>query len=263
MTFLRSISAELMKLRYAPILWLCFFVILMVSGLIFAASYMDQANIVQLGRNPWERHMGGGLGMFAVMMLLPFTVMLASTTVFIENHSLGWKFAYSTPRSRSHIFYAKLIAIILVLAGVTIILFVLNILCAYLLDFLLPEIEFRYYEMNLGHMIKEYIHVFISMLGALAIQYFLSLRFKGFLVPMSFGVIAFIVGIIIGSMNKPLALFYPYSYPAIVRDHRMFTINEIGIEQHGWFNTVELYSLVVFIVFVAFANILELRKDVS
>lgn len=263
MSFIRSISAELMKLRYAPILWLCFFVLFMVSGLVFTASYLDQANIVQLGMNPWVRHMGGGLGMFAVTILLPFTVMMVSTSVFLENHSLGWKFAYSTPRSRSHIFYAKLMAIIIVILSVTIILFAINILCAYLLDFLLPEIEFRYFEMNLGSIAVDYVHVLISVLGVLGIQYFLSLRFKGFLIPMSFGILAFIVGIVIGSMNKPLALYYPYSYPNIVRDHHMFSINEIGITQHGWFNNVELLSILVFVIFIAAANILELRKDVS
>ena len=263
MSFIRSISAELMKLRYAPILWLCFFVLFMIIGLVFISSYLDQANIVQLGRNPWERHMGGALGMYAVAILSPFIVMLVSTSVFIENHSLGWKFAYSTPRSRSHIFYAKLLAILIILVCVTAILLLLNILLAYFLDFLLPEIEFRYHKLDLAQAMTGYIHVMISALGVLGIQYFLSLRFKGFLVPMSFGVLAFIVGIIAGSMNKPFVLYYPYSYPNIVRDHRMFTIDNIGITQHGWFNNVELLSILVFVVFIAFANFLEVRKDVS
>lgn len=263
MTFFRSISAELSKLRYAPILWLCIFVLLMVTGIIFAASYMDQGNIVQLGKNPWSRHMTAGLGILGVFMLVPFTIMLVSTSVFIENHSRGWKYVYSTPRSRSHIFYAKLIAIFIVIILITCVIFLLNILCAYLLDFLLPEIEFRYHEMLLSQILPSYAHVLISILGIIGIQYFLSLRFKGFLVPMSFGIIAFIVGIIVGSLNKPLALYYPYSFPNIVRDYHMFTIDEIGVVQHGWLNNVEIHSIIVFVFFIVLGNILELRKDVS
>ena len=263
MTFLRSISAELSKLRYAPIAWLCIFVLVMVTGIVFAASYIDQGNIVQLGKNPWSRHMTAGLGIYGVFMLIPFTVMLVSTAVFIENHSRGWKFAYSTPRSRSHVFYAKLVSIFALLLLITFFIFCLNILCAYLLDFMLPEIEFRYHEMSFFKVLIEYVHVIISLLGIIGIQYFLSLRFKGFLIPMSFGVLAFIVGIIVGSMNKPMALYYPYSYPNIVRDYHMFTIDKIGIEQYGWLNSVELYSIIVFVFFIACANVLELRKDVS
>lgn len=263
MNFLRSISAELSKLKYAPIIWLCFFVVGMMTAIVFAASYLDQSNIVQLGLNPWHRHMLASLGIFGVMILTPFTVMLVSTTVFIENHSKAWKFLYSTPRTRTHAFYAKLVAIFILIFAVTLSIFLLNIVCAYLLDFLLPEIEFRYFEMDLASILASYAHVFISLLGVIGIQYFLSFRFKGFLVPMSFGVIAFIVGIIIGSMNKPLALYYPYSYPSIVRDYHMFTIDKIGITQHGWLNNVEIHSIIVFVFFIALANILELRKDVS
>ena len=263
MTFFRSISAELVKLRYAPILWLCFFVLFMVVGVVFAASYFDQGNIVQLGRNPWIRHMSAGLGIYSVMMLAPFVVMLIGTSVFVENHSKGWKYLYSTPRSRSHIFYAKLMAIFVIIIFVTLALLFLNILCAYLLDFILPEIEFRYHEMLLPEVLQDYLHVFISSLGIIGIQYFLSLRFKGFLIPMSFGILAFVVGIIIGSMNKPLSLYYPYSYPNIVKDHQMFTIDQIGITQYGWLNSVEVNSIIVFVFFIACANILELRKDVS
>lgn len=263
MKFFKTISAELSKLKYAPIIWLCLFVLTIVTAIVFASSYLDQSNIVQLGRNPWDRHLLASLGIYGVMILTPFTVMLISTAVFIENHSRAWKYIYSTPRSRSHIFYSKLLAIVFLIVVVSLVILLLNILCAYVLDFLLPEIEFRYFEIGLTSILSAYLHVFISLLGVIGIQYFLSLRFKGFLVPMSFGIIAFIVGIIIGSMNKPLALFYPYSYPSIVRDYHMFTIDKIGISQHGWLNTVEIHSLIVFVVFVALANILELRKQVS
>lgn len=263
MTFLRSISAEFSKLKYAPILWLCAFVIVIITGIVLASSIFDQANIVQLGRNPWSRHMIACLGIFAVMLSTPFIVMLISTSVFIENHSKAWKYLYSTPRSRSHVFYAKLVAMFLVVLMVIAIILFLNILSAYFLDFLFPEIEFRYHEMGFASIVGTYTHVFISLLGVIGIQYFLSLRFKGFLIPMSFGIISFIVGIIVGSMNKPMSLYYPYSYPNIVRDHQMFTIDKIGITQHGWINNVEIHSIIAFVFFIALAHILELRKDIS
>lgn len=262
MSFIRSISAELIKLKYAPIIWLCLFVVVIVTVIVFTASYMDQANIVQLGRNPWIRHSTAGSAIFGVFMLVPFAVMLISTVVFIENHSKGWKYTYSTPRTRTHVFYAKLIAIFIVLLAVAIIIFGLNILTAFILEFLLPEIEFRYNSMNLNVVLGMYLHLFVSLLGVIGIQYFLSLRFKGFLVPMSFGIIAFIVGVIVGSLNKPFALYYPYSYPNIVKDHHMFLIDKIGIEQYGFFNNVEINSIIVFVVFIALANFLELRKRI-
>ncbi len=261
--FLNSISAEITKLRYAPIIWLCLLVIGMVTAIIFTASYLDTDSISQLGKNPWRRHLSASVAIFSVFLGVPFAVMLTSTAVFIENHAKGWKYVYSTPRLRSTIFYAKLMAIFCIILLVILAIIILNILCAYALDFLLPEIEFRHYDMHLFYYLPDYLHALIAMLGVIGIQYFLSLRFKGFLIPMSVGIIAFIVGIIVGSLNKPAALYYPYSYPNIVKDHSMFTIDEIGVIKYGWLNNVEIHSILIFVFFIVLAQGLELRKNIS
>lgn len=261
--FNNSISAELIKLKYPPILWLCVLIPVIVAAIIFAATYMDTNALAQLGKNPWVRHQTSGLGIFGVFLITPFIVMLVSTAVFIENQSHGWKQVYSSPHYRSSVFFAKLFVIIGICIMTMILSIILNLLCAYALDFMIPEIEFRHYEMRMSLFLPSYIHVLLSTLGIIGIQYFLSLRFKGFLIPMSFGIIAFIVGFIIGTVNKPIALYSPYSYPSIVRDYHMFTIDEIGIIQYGFTNTVELYSIIIFIVFIIMANILEVRKNIG
>jgi len=263
MNIIKNISAEFIKLKYAPIVWLFSLVVLSVTVIVFMAGYLDNNTVVVLGKNPWVKHLGATLSIFSVLVSTPFVVMLISTYVFTENQARGWNYMYSTPQRRSTIFYSKLLSIILVVISLITLLLISNILGAYLLDFLMPEIEYRHYEMNLMRHLPDYGHVFISMLGVIGIQYFLSLRFKGFLIPMSFGIIAFVVGIVIGSLNKTYALFFPYCYPNIVKDHNMFRIDKIGIVQGEWFNTVEIYSMAVFIFFVAFANVLEVRKQVS
>jgi len=260
---LRSISAELTKLKYAPILWLCLLVISIVTAIVFLSCYLDGDAMTQLGVNPWRRHLSAGVAIFSVFLGVPLIVMLTSTAIFIENNARGWKYVYSTPHYRSTIFYAKLIAILCVLLTVIVAVIIMNICCAFALDLLLPETEFRYYDMHLHKYLPDYLHTLTALMGVIGIQYFLSLRFKGFLIPMSIGIIAFIVGLIIGSMNKPIALYYPYSYPNIVKDHHMFTIDQIGVTEYGWLNNVEIHSIVIFVCFVGLANLLELRKNIN
>jgi len=263
MSFIKNISAEFIKLKYAPIIWLFILVIASVTAIVFFANYLDNNTVIVLGKNPWMKHLGATLGIFSVLINTPFVVMLISTSVFTENQAKGWNYMYSSSQKRSKIFYTKLISILLVVVALILMLVISNIVTAYLLNFLLPEIEFAYYDMNLMSHLPNYLHVFISMLAVIGIQYFLSLRFKGFLIPMSFGIVAFIVGIVIGSLNKSYALFFPYCYPNIVKDHNMFKIDKIGIVQGEWFNTVEIYSIAIFIFFIALANMLEVRKQVS
>ena len=263
MSFFKNISAEFIKLKYAPIIWLICLVVLSVTAIIFAATILDNNNVIALGKNPWNRQLNAALGMFSVFICIPFIVMLISTAVFTENQAKGWNYMYSAPKTRTSFFYSKLISILLMVFAIVCLIIVSNIFCAYVLDFIMPELEFRHYEKNLSKYLPNYFHVFISSLGVIGIQYFLSLRFKGFLIPMSFGIIAFIVGFIIGTLNKPISLYSPYSYPSIVKDHNMFTIDKIGIVEGPWLNTVEIHSIIVFVFFIAFANVLEVRKEVN
>lgn len=263
MSFLKNISAEFIKLKYAPIIWLICLVVIAVTAIIFAATILDSSNVIQLGKNPWDRQLGVALGIFGVFLAIPFLVMLISTSVFTENQAKGWNYMYSAPKTRTSFFYSKLLSILLTILMLIGLVISSTILSAYLLDFMMPELEFRHYEKNLGRHFIKFTHIFISMLGAIGIQFFLSLRFKGFLIPMSFGIVAFIVGFIVGTLNKPIALYFPYCYPSIVKDHNMFTIDKIGIVEGPWVNTVEIHSIIIFVIFIALANVLEVRKGVS
>ncbi len=262
-TLYNSITAELLKLKYAPIIWLCFSVVLIITAIISAAATLDQASMVQLGKNPWPRHLGACLGILSVFMVVPFTVMLVSTSVFIENHSKGWKYIYSTPRRRSLVFYSKLMAILKIIVWVILSLIVVNVLSGFIIDLFIPEIEFKYYEVGVLSILPSYFHLMMALLGIIGIQYFLSLRFKGFLVPMSIGIIAYIVAFIIGTLNKPMALYYPYCYPSIYKDHSMFSIDKIGVTNEHFLSNVEIHSIFVFLFFIGLAHVLEIRKNVS
>ena len=262
MSFLKSIQAELIKLKFPPILWLMGFSLCSVLGIVFISHILDINNIVALGKNPWSKVWKAGVGIFSIFIANPFVIMLISAAVFIEHQSNTWKYLYTTPKNRSHLFYAKLAAIILFIIGTISILSLGLLLCGYLLNFIFPEIEFSYYTPPILQLIGQFIHTVLSLLGVIGIHYFLSHRFKGFLVPASFGVIAFIVGIIIGALNKPIALYYPYAYPIVGQEHNMFRTNNVGIVDYGWVNNVEFFSILYFVFFIVLANVLEVRKQV-
>lgn len=93
----------------------------------------------------------------------------------------------------------------------------------------MPEMEFGYHTPLYADFLTKMLHVFMSLLGVFAVQYFLSFHFKGFLIPASIGIIGFVVGIIVESMDNPLALYFLYTYPAISQNHDLFIIERIPI----------------------------------
>lgn len=258
-----SIRAEFLKLKYAPIMWLVGFSLASVCAIIFFANYFDVNNAVTMGKNPWDRNLNAGLAIFSIFILIPFSVMFISTAIFVENHARGWKAIYATPNRRLSIFFSKLISFILCILLLIVAMIILATVTLYLVDFILPEYEFRHYAPDITSVSKGFLHAFISILGVIGIQFFMSLRFKGFLIPMSFGVVMFIVGFIISTTNKTFVKYSPYSYPGVVKDHKMFTIDKIGVTHDHWLSNVEMYSIGVFVFFVALALILEMRKNVT
>lgn len=263
MKVINSISAEFIKLKYAPIFSLIAFSLFVVGAIVFFASYMGVNDSVRMGQNPWPRNLNAGLAIFSIFILIPFVVMFVSTGVFVENQARGWKSIYATPNKRSSIFFSKLLSLLLGIFMLAITMMFLTVIVTYVIDFLLPEYEYRYYKPDLKSLFGGFVHAYISILGVIGIQYFISLRVKGFLIPMSFGVLMFVVGFIVSTTDKPLALYSPYSYPGIVKDHNMFTIGKIGVTHDYWLSNVEVYSIALFILFVGLANILEVRKNVT
>lgn len=260
---IKSISAEFTKLKYAPIFSLILFSLALVCAIVFFASYMGVNDSVKMGQNPWSRNLNACLAIYSIFILIPFIVMFVSTGVFVENQARGWKFIYATPNVRASIFFSKLISLLIGIFILGLILIILTLITSYLVDLILPEYEFRYYSPDVKSIFTGFVHAYISVLGVIGIQYFVSLRVKGFLIPMSFGVMMFIAGFIISTIDKPMALYSPYSYPGIVKDHNMFTIGKIGVTHDHWLSNVEMFSIGIFIFFIGLALILELRKNVT
>lgn len=258
----KSISAELLKLKSTYVLWLALLVVSFISFVVFIGHYLDVNSMARIGENPWDRIGNAGHAILSIFMLNLFSVLIISASAFVENKSSGWKLLYTYPRYRSTIFYSKLLVIlIVVLLTICAVAFGL-IITGYGLDLLRPEYEFRYYPIGLLEFTNGLIHSFLALLGVIGIQYFLSLQFKNFLIPTGIGVIGFIMGLILGTLNTPKSLYCPYSYPLIVKDFNMFTIDKVGVVQYGWLNNVEIYSLICFVVFVVIAHILEIKKNI-
>ena len=262
MIVLQWIQAEFIKLKYPPILWLCGSVLLAVFGIVFAAHILDINTVAALGINPWKRIGMAGRGIFVIFMSIPFIALLVSAAVYIEQQSNAWKYQYTIPRRRAIPFYTKLIVLQLCILLMLFFLCLGLLLSGYVLAFFLPELEFHYYTPPFLEFPATLWHAYLALMGVLGIQYFLSYRFEGFLIPATIGIIGFIIAFILSTMNSPLAIYFPYCYPFIVQDYDMFLMDKTGVVDYGWINTAQIYSLGCFAFFVLLGHLIEVRKNV-
>ena len=262
MTLYNSIRAEILKLRYPPIVWLTGFIICIVLAIVFTGYYIDVNRAILLGRNPWNRLNGSIEAVFSLFIAVPFVVFLISSAVHIENQNHGFKQLYALPQSRTALLLNKLMSLLLfVLFSVLILLFG-QILIGYTLNVIYPESEFVYFEFPLQKMLLAYFQIVISLLGIIGIQFFLSFRFRGFLLPASIGIIGYIIGSILSSLNTPISFFFPFCYPGIARNREMFDSSTLNIDQVSILNKIEGYSILVFVLFIGLTIFFEKRKRI-
>ena len=164
MSFVKSISSELTKLKYAPILWLVTISLVSVSVIVFMSNYMDVNSVVKMGQSPWSRNLMAGHAIFSIFILIPFCVMFISTAVFVENHASGWKFIYTAPKFRTYIFYSKLVTILVSIFFLLLLMQGLIVSTLYILDFIMPEFEFRYFQPDLKDFFVGFVHTYICLL---------------------------------------------------------------------------------------------------
>ena len=263
MSKVKTLRAEFIKLKYPPIFWLTAVVLFVMMTITFASHFLDINSVATLGDNPWRKMIHATKTIFFIFMAIPFIVLLVGAAIYIEHQANGWKYLYVAPNHRVASISMKLIVLFMWLLITILALCFCMVICGYMLEFFLPELEFSYFPIPAAKMFNDFAHSIVSLLGVIGIQFFLSLRFKGFLLPACIGIIGFVVGIIVGSLNNPLANYYPYSYPLIVRDMDMFRTDKIGIVDFGWLNSIELSSIACFVVFVSIALFLESRRSIT
>ena len=261
MTVVKSIYSEVLKLKYPPIIWMVTFIIGIALAIVFSAHYIDINRAILMGRNPWIRLNGSIGAVFSIFIGVPFLVLLISSAIHVEHQNHGFKQLYTLPKNRMVLILYKLFALLLILFLTILILVLGQILTGYLLNVIYPETEFSYFKIPLFSMLKSYAYIAISFLGVIGIQFFLSLRFKGFLLPASIGIIAYIIGLILSSISNTMSICFPYCYPAIARSQNMFDTSALNIDQSVILNKVEVCSIVIFIVFVIICLITERRKN--
>ena len=262
MTFSKSIQSELLKLKYPPIIWMVCFIIAIALAIVFSAHLIDINRAVTLGASPWIRLNGAVEATFSIFIGVPFIILLVSSAVHVEHQNNGFKQLYTLPKNRELFLLYKLFAILLILVLTILMLIVGQIVSGYVLNIIFPETEFSYYSIPIFSMIKSYCYTSISFLGVIGVQFFLSIRFKGFLLPTSIGIIAYIIGLILSSINNWMSTYFPYSFSAVARNREMVDTSALNIDQSAYLNIVEIRSIALLIVFILLCLLTERNKNI-
>lgn len=253
----RSVLAEIYKLKRTAILWLALIGGTMVTALIFFVFLFEGAGIVESGMNPWDKYFNVSFSVVTSLALIPFVVLVTSSTMNYEHRSSSWKQLYTLPLSRGTFFFSKGITILGLLLVTYTVFFLSIIPSGYLLGKISPDYGFLEATPNIGALLNLLLHSFIAILGVTAFQYWLCYQWKNFLAPVGIGFLGFVIGPNI--LGKPkIAAFIPHSHPAGFASEAAIMGKDLE-----WLSNPEWYSLAFFVIFVSLGYIQETRRNVS
>lgn len=261
-SIVRSLRADTIKLKKTPVFWLALLGGVFVTGLLFILHYFSVEELNKPDTNPWNFYCSFGMTFVSVLLVVPFVVLVTSSIMFPEHKAESDKYLYSLPLPKSRFYFSKAVVLMGIIAWTYLIFFSAHLLAGWILGFLRPEYEFHQNVPQTAHFGKILVHSYISVLGVVGLHYWMSVRWKNFIIPIGIGLCGYIISVMLSAAQRfDLAIFFPYSYPAMIG-------NELGMENAadliwwGGLSNVEWLSIGCLVLFAVIGYIEESRRNI-
>jgi hypothetical protein len=208
--FFRVLSTECLKLKRTLALWMVLVSPLVMILLQFAISYKGARVFLHDGKDAWPPMVRQTVEVWTLLMMPMFVTLETSLLAGLENTGNNWKSLLALPAPRWTVYVSKLVVTITLLWAAHAVLIGGTIGSGLLLKFLHPGLNLG--RMPLRPFVIPMLRISVSALLAVTIQHWVSLRWRSFTVPMSFGMCAMIVGVF--AVQSPvLGSWFPWSLP--------------------------------------------------
>ena len=254
MSFAASFRTEIIKTKRSATIWLC----VLGSGFIpfiFFLTYILQPerNIKKLQIKPWEQHIGQGWQALSAFLLPMFVILICSLVVQIEFKNNSWKQVYASPQSYAEIFFSKFLAIQMMILFLFVLFNLFLILAAVVPNLFYSKYAFLRSSLNWKKLLLLNLRTYVAILGISALQYWISLRFKNFIVPIGIGLACLIASLIMLQWEHIAKIPYAYS---------MLTMMTAGTKAKYFFQNHEFNSIGYLVFFLALGFLdMKYRKE--
>ena len=209
--FLSNTSGEFLKTKRTAAFWLT----------LLGAAFVPIINFIKCVARPdvfvprykanvWNIFINENWEVASAFLLVVYIILVTGLVIQIEYRNNTWKQVYASPRTYADIFFSKLIVMLVMILLCFILFNVFIILSGLAINLARPNYNFYSTPIPLMKMLLLSGRMFIAISGIIGIQYFLSLRFRNFIVPMAMGLGLLIAGFIIRQWEH--IDYYPYMY---------------------------------------------------
>lgn len=151
--------------------------------------------------------------MNAVAIFPLFVVLLCTLLPQIEHRNNTWKQVLTSPKTKVDIFIAKFVNIHLLMILFLVSSHLFMWLAGLVIHFLLPRLNLLQQPLDYAGVLQYTANSYLLLFALSAIQFWLGLRFKNFLVPTAIGLVLWVVGtVMVFEYHSNAAYYFPYSF---------------------------------------------------
>lgn len=205
--------AELMKLKQSRIAFPVVLAPLLIVLLQLANFFVRYDSVVKPGADPWTIFIAQHLSMWALLTLPILVAILSGMVVSIENTNNSWKYMFSLPFKRGYLYFVKVALVLFFIIISSVILGIGMIASAMLLNLS--------GAVPVDDLVKTIGAALLGTFAVLAVQFWLSIRFKNSGIPLGVAICATVAAIFF--VQSTFTHWLPWVYPYLTLP---ITLNE-------------------------------------
>jgi hypothetical protein len=213
-TFIHNTRAEFLKSKHTAAIWLtvigaAFLPLITIIGLLARPNHF----IPLFKNDPWQLLIKDNWQAGAMFLLPVYVILVTSLVVQIEYRNNTWKQVYASPRTMIDIFLSRFLVIHTLILIAFILFNVFILLTGCVASLVQNGYTFFSHPVPWKMLLTITVKLYFSILAITSIQYWLSLRFRNFIIPLGIGLALLITGFMIYQWEQ--LYFFPYMYPII------------------------------------------------
>lgn len=238
--YISNTKNEVLKLKRTFAFWLTIISALIFPLLFFIVYLVKHEKLIpDAGVNPWDEFMFELIKNTIPFLVPMFIVLITSLIIQVEHKSHGIKHLFSLPIPKWSVYFGKLSIVILSIVATYIYFFLAILLFGALLGMFYSDLGFLDFRPDYLNSIKMLGISFIASLGIVGIQFWMSFRFKNFIVPLGIGMTMIIMGLVVS--RAPESIYFPYSFNVLSISYGAQVPLTFGV------STITVYSILCFV----------------
>lgn len=238
-------GTEWLKTKRTSSIWLTVLGAGFIPALLILAFLNKPAsNVKYLGDTIWLKFIGDAWQAENYFLFPMYVILICSLVTQVEFRNNTWKQVYASPVSTNHVYLSKLINIVALILLFFVLFNIFLFGSALVINLVNRDFKFLSSPVPWKSWLTVNVKTFVAVLGITGIQYWISMRFRNFILSIGVG-LALLVLALVGHDRWDHEYLFPYSYPIL-------TLKTFLLPADTFFTRHEWLSMLWFGASVAF-----------